>query len=335
LAQAFDVCVFGDGPAAASVAARLFDRGWHVAVLQRPARLKPWGGESFSGAIRAPLLALGFWEDFESAGHVSGYERQVAWGGEPHCESSLIQPGGQVWHVDRARFDADLREAVRRRGAEFLSYRRLGAVERHANAWRLVLDAGVELSARYLIDATGRSRMLAKRFGARVAFHDRLIGLTAKVADNKSPFRVTSMMIQSTPSGWWYAAPVPHGHVVAVFTDVDLSEAEVRRHLRPVAANSAFTHAADEDWMAVGDACASHDPLCGWGVHRALSNGIRAADAIDAYLRTGKSAALVEYRHRCRNQFDDYLQGLRRHYSIERRWANEPFWARRVDGLAA
>jgi flavin-dependent dehydrogenase len=336
LAQAFDVCVFGAGPAGLSVTARLLDRGRKVAVLDRPAKIRPWGGESFSGAIRGPLVALGVWDAFATAGHVRGYERQVAWGGEPQCESSLIQPSGHMWHVDRARFDSDLSEAVRRRGGIFFSYRKLLAVARRSESWRLILDGGAELSARYLVDATGRARTLAKRFGARITFYDRLIGLTAKVSDNKSPFRVASLMIQSTPFGWWYAAPVPHGHVVALFTDADLGSLQVRQHLRPVAANSAFTHIVqDDNWVAVGDACASHDPLCGWGVHRALSNGIRAADAIDEYLREGNPGPLTDYRQHCRKQFDEYLEGLKRHYALERRWADALFWARRTDDLRA
>jgi flavin-dependent dehydrogenase len=117
---------------------------------------------------------------------------------------------------------------------------------------------------------------------------------------------------------------------------VDLAPPEVRQRLRPVAANSAFTEVPeDEGWLAVGDACASHDPLCGWGVHRALANGIRAADAIDAHLRDRDFSALADYRAYCRNQFDAYLEGLRQHYSIERRWAGAPFWMRRADGSAA
>jgi flavin-dependent dehydrogenase len=52
-----------------------------------------------------------------------------------------------------------------------------------------------------------------------------------------------------------------------------------------VIANSAFTQPEGEhDWLTVGDACAAHDPLCGWGVCRAMNNGILAADAISHYL---------------------------------------------------
>ena len=74
------------------------------------------------------------------------------------------------------------------------------------------------------------------------------------------------MLLQATPFGWWYAAPVPGGHVLVLFTDADLAPIELRRRLRPAAANSAFTDTEGaQGWLAVGDACASHDPLCGWG----------------------------------------------------------------------
>jgi len=336
LADEVDVCVFGAGPAALAVAARLLDLGRDVALLVRPPKLKPWGGESFSGAIRGPLSALGFWEDFLKAGHVAGYERQIAWGGEPRAESAIADPYGPMWHVDRDRFDDDLRAAVRRRHDVFRSYRNLRAIERRPGGWCLFLDQGTELGARYLVDATGRSRALAKRLGARIASHDRLIGLTGAVPRGKSAIPVASLMIQSTPFGWWYAAPVPQGHVVALFTDADLAATPVRRRLRPVAANSAFTDAATEDgWLAVGDACAAHDPLCGWGVYRALANGILAAAAIDDHLRSGNRASLGDYRNHCRKQFEAYLAGLTRHYAMERRWTSAPFWERRIDNAPA
>jgi 2-polyprenyl-6-methoxyphenol hydroxylase-like FAD-dependent oxidoreductase len=82
LVQQFDVAIFGAGPAALAVAARLLGLGREVALVDRPASGRPWRGESFSGAIRGPLVTLGFWDEFNSAGHIPGYERQSAWGGD-------------------------------------------------------------------------------------------------------------------------------------------------------------------------------------------------------------------------------------------------------------
>jgi flavin-dependent dehydrogenase len=331
-----EVCVFGAGPAGLAVAARLLDKGRDVVVVDRRLRARPWGGESFSGSIRGPLRALGFWGRFERAGHVQGYERQAAWGGEPWAESSMLQPSGAQWHVDRERFDDDLRAAMRERAGVLMSYRNLDGVRREAGKWRVSLDGTTEVVARYLVDATGRLRALGHRLGGRIEVHDRLLGLTAKVCRDDTAAEIRSMLIEATPFGWWYAAPTPSGHVFALFTDADLAPPDVRRRLRPVAANSTFMHVeADQGWLAVGDACASHDPLCGWGVHRALTNGLRAADAIEAVVVRGDSSQVEDYRHLCHQQYQGYLEGLARRYSLERRWPGSPFWQRRHHIAAA
>jgi flavin-dependent dehydrogenase len=276
------------------------------------------------------LTALGFWEAFLSAGHVRGYERVSAWGSEPQAESSILQPDGPLWHVDRDRFDEDLRAAVRARADVFVPYRSLGSIRREAGQWHVSLDGATEVVARYLVDATGRLRALGRRFGARIDVDDRLLGLTAKVSQGEGGAEIRSMMIQATPFGWWYAAPTPTGHVVAMFTDADLAPHDVRRRLRPVAANSAFTRVEGEvGWLPVGDASASHDPLCGWGVHRAMSNGLLAADAIVTFLDGGDPSPIEDYHRHCRRQYELYLDGLVRRYSIERRWPTAPFWERR------
>jgi 2-polyprenyl-6-methoxyphenol hydroxylase-like FAD-dependent oxidoreductase len=139
------------------------------------------------------------------------------------------------------------------------------------------------------------------------------------------------MVIEATRDGWWYAAPVPRGHVLAFFTDADLAPRDLPRSMLTVAANSAFTQAtAPGRWLAVGDACAAHDPLCGWGVYRAMSNGILAADAILHFLKKSDTSLLQEYNQHCRGQFESYLAGLNKRYSQEQRFSAAPFWKRRI-----
>ncbi len=326
---ACDVCVFGAGPAGTATAIKLTALGLSALLLDRPL-YKPWGGESFTGGIRNPLLALGCWNRFENAGHQRGYERESAWGSEPRADSSIFRVDGPLWHVDRQRFDADLRSAALECGIPLLQYRKLDLLIRESDEWRLLLDSRMSIRARYVVDATGRSRAIARRLHARIEFHDRLMALCTAVSRQESEREIRSMLIEATPFGWWYAAPTPRGHVLAILTDADLAPSELRRRLRPVAANSAFTDVdAAQGWLPVGDACASHDPLCGWGVHRALANGILAADAIAAHLDTGDTRQLESYRDRCRRQYASYREGLAKHYSIERRWTAEPFWQRR------
>ena len=299
-------------------------------VLDRPLRTRPWGGESFTGAIQTPLKTLGLWDTFLRAGPVPGYEQKVSWGGEPWTKSSVLATEGNLWHVDRDRFDQDLREAVLARGVQVRKYGHLQDPERDGHFWQIGLDSGPRIRTRYLVDATGRARAIARKLGVRPQIYDRLTGFTALLPRN-SKFDHT-MLIEATPEGWWYAAPVPQGHVLAFFTDGDLAPRKPVRFMRRVAANSSYAQPEREQgWLTVGDACAAHDPLCGWGVCRALSNGILAADAIGSYLRQGDTSALDAYRNHCRDQFNSYLNGLTRHYSHEQRWTSAPFWERRTN----
>jgi hypothetical protein len=165
--------------------------------------------------------------------------------------------------------------------------------------------------------------------------YDRLIGLTTLIPRNENPEYDHTMVIEANAHGWWYAAPVPQGHVLAFFTDSDLVPREMTRAMRTVVANSMFTEVeSGQGWLPAGDACAAHDPLCGWGVHRALANGILAADAIGYYLEHSDGSRLDAYHQHCRDQFEKYLQGLIKRYSHEQRWSESPFWKRRANSLA-
>jgi flavin-dependent dehydrogenase len=328
--QFYDVCVFGAGPAGSAVAARLADLGVFSVVLDRPSEGRLWRGESLTGAIRYPLDMLGLWKEFRAAGHVAGHAQQTAWGGGPWIQDSIFHVHGDRWHVDRTRFDADLREAVRKRGIVIRDYRSLDELQQENGKWRIRLDKGAEISARHLVDATGRARVIARRLGLRPRIHDRLVALTAVMPRNRNPEFDHTMVIESTPHGWWYAAPVPQGHVLAFFTDADLVPRDLARSMATVAANSAFIQpVSDQSWLPVGDACAAHDPLCGWGVHRAMANGILAAEAIGERLTTTDASLLEDYCRHCRDQFERYLAGLSQRYASERRWASSDFWERR------
>lgn len=331
MSETYNVCVFGAGPAGTAIALRLADLGVSVIVVDRSRKDKPWGGESFVGAIRHPLNVLGLWQRFCAAGPVAGYARLTAWGGLPWTQYSLFDQLGNLWHVDRSRFDSDLRQAVCERGVTLLSYQDFDELRRDGDRWRLKLDRRLEISTTYLVDATGRACAIARRLGVKPKLYDRLIGFTAHIARNHDPGFDHAMVIESTPNGWWYAAPVPQGHVLAFFTDPDLAPHSLPSSMRRVAAYSGFAQAEPgQGWLTVGDACAAHDPLCGWGVYRAMSNGILAADAIAEFILTGNQSLINQYLARCRDQFQQYLDGLRRHYSYEQRWITSPFWQRRT-----
>jgi flavin-dependent dehydrogenase len=185
--------------------------------------------------------------------------------------------------------------------------------------------------ARFVIDATGRASAIARRLGARRRRYDKLVAVVHRVPPHADPNYAHAIVVEARPDGWWYAAPVPDGHVLAFLTDHDLLTSTRPRHaLTIVAADSVVTDGPPPTrWLSVGDACAAHDPLFGWGVVRAFNNGILAADAVRAAL-AGDGSALARYHTHCSDEFTRYRDGLRHWYSREQRWPNSDFWSRRI-----
>jgi len=160
-------------------------------------------------------------------------------------------------------------------------------------------------------------------------------------------------VVEATPEGWWYAAPLPDGRlVVAHLSDADLAarhrtrardgwEAALRRTTdidarvarrggriedepRPVAADSSrLETVSGAGWWAIGDAAAAHDPLSSQGVMLALEAGTRVARAIAGREDGADYAAWV------RQAYAWYLAQWLGYYALERRWPTAPFWRRR------
>jgi flavin-dependent dehydrogenase len=88
---------------------------------------------------------------------------------------------------------------------------------------------------------------------------------------------------------------------------------------------------AGVDWLAVGDAAASYDPLASSGLTLALRSGEQATSAI-VLRQAGERTAAARYGRALQERFTDYLLQRREYYSLETRWPGSPFWERRRRG---
>ena len=274
----------------------------------------------------------------------------------------LFEPYGHGYHVDRAAFDAQLTAAVSRTGGVVVRRTRAEPIARHsANGWTLtaVDSAGrtARLTARFLVDATGRSAAVARNRGSRRRRFDRLVGVAARYALPPAGSDLTDrLLVESVDTGWWYAIALPTGQAVVVFvTDADVirQRSSLVRHLwlrefarttlirallpglgdpPSVAVRSVDTSILEPmhgpGWVAVGEAGVAHDPLSGRGVLDALESGSAAATAIDRAL-DGDSGALDAFARQRLERFHQYLEQRREIYERELRWATSSFWASR------
>ena len=88
--------------------------------------------------------------------------------------------------------------------------------------------------------------------------------------------------------------------------------------------------AAGENWIAVGDAASTFDPLSSQGIVKALRSGIFASYAIGDTLTRNDDTGLRRYRSFIRDEFESYLTTRAKFYAEERRWAEREFWKKRA-----
>ena len=147
----------------------------------------------------------------------------AVWGDACPTDTDFLRdPNGLGWHLDRGRFDADLRAAACAAGARVWSGCRVLRWAAGPTSWNLTFSCGRVVSgvrARWLIDATGRGGV---GLGGPPARSDRLVASVASFSAVPTDVDARSW-VESVKGGWWYTAPVPgHRRVLAYFTDSDL-----------------------------------------------------------------------------------------------------------------
>jgi flavin-dependent dehydrogenase len=363
-AQVCDVAVIGGGPAGCATALALARRlKGRICIIEPGRGSERRVGETLLPDTRLLLDELGLWEDFLSQGHEVCLGSCSAWG-DPALgyNDFVLNPHARGWHLDRQRFDDFL---LRRAGAgadtQLINARLTDCADRGPDGFKLELIAGDGsmswLSPRYVVDASGYRAAFARRVGAQPAFLDRLIFVYGFFDNCQAASSSRLTLLEAAESGWWYAAQLPDRQLAVAFaTDPDLlrsaglsredrwlAHAFQTQHvatrldgcnfrrgslcIRP-AASCLLDSVSGGRWLAAGDAAAVYDPLAAQGIHKALSEGIFAANVITRAL-TRNADVSSEYAAATAERFEEYRINRNYFYAREMRWKHSPFWQRR------
>jgi flavin-dependent dehydrogenase len=365
----YDVVILGGGPAGCATALALAALGVSNTLVVESSRYEIARiGESIPPDTRVLLEQLGVWQDFLNEKHEPCLGSCSSWGANAFGYNDfLCNPLGNGWHLDRRRFDLFLAVKTAECGAEIRTGTRFVAVERTESkgfSLKLTTDSGQTetIATKFVVDATGRHASFACRMGARKLFLDRLTCVAAFFqlpARSKFP-RLT--LLEAVSDGWWYAAKLPDARLAVAFAcDPELMRSSrlnnkgnwlaclsQTMHMSRELSGCAYVEesqivctapsflldkATGNGWLAVGDAASAYDPISSQGIYKALSSGLQAAAVVAALLKGGTNQ-LGDYESSLGRSFGYYLHNRNYFYGVERRWADAPFWKRRVQRTA-
>lgn len=318
-----DVVVVGAGPAGSAMAALLADQGHDVLVLEREHFPREHIGESLLPLGAGVLERLGI----ETPQQIFKFKR----GAQFICEATgrrldvsfdeaFPGPPRHAWQVERPLFDRLLRDRALAAGAEVRHGAHVVDVELGERAVRVRARVGLgpdasdemAIDARYLVDATGQGRLMARKTRSVRPFEEFGVAAAYRHYDGVDEARLGEhgdIRIMMRPEGWGWVIPLPgrrlsvgivtreRGATASLVDAYVQSSPLIRSWTEGATAstpslvgNYSFKNEASygQRYVCIGDAACFLDPVFSSGVSLALTSAERAALVLSPALEEGK-----------------------------------------------
>lgn len=362
----YHVVIVGAGVAGLTAALVLAKQGLQVAIIESKHSQLASMGECTQSSIMHTLDKLGLKKQFEKDNHFTLQGYKVSWdAGGIYERDLLMSPSGTGWLLNREKFDAMLVKAARSAGVDIYWQSKLTSLLEVKNSelgyqdnWLLEVISSEnkwQLTVPFIIDATGRARHITRKITRVKKKTDNLVACFGRIELSQcSALTNQQAVILSSEKGWWYLAPYSEQYAsLCYFTDPDLTLpksanqlwALARQHpvLNQYLANCSLAHKHDfkvtpaysscleicveNNWLAVGDAACSYDPLSSYGITSAMGSAIYAAKAI-VKLFNEQPEFLEAYQNLMKETFKNYLTTRNAEYEKVTQF-HSLFWERR------
>ncbi|HEY3256143.1 MAG TPA: NAD(P)/FAD-dependent oxidoreductase [Polyangiaceae bacterium] len=355
----FDVIVIGGGPAGSAAATRLAQRGHRILLLEKEQFPRFHIGESMLPCSMPLLEQLGVMPRFLAADFLPKYaaefvtadgslKRRYAF------RDGLVPGASSAYEVDRSEFDKILLDNAAeqgvdvRQGAQVVRFD-LDAKPGVSVVARLADGNEVTFHAAMLIDASGQASMLAGRLGLREM--DQELKNFAVFSHYEGASRATGeeegdISVVLVPGGWWWVIPLrndrtsvglvgPSRNLRGQKPDEAYFQAQIAatpflrerlasaKCVAPVRSVSDYSYVSKklvgDRFVLIGDAAAFIDPVFSTGVYLGIVGAFRAAQAVDAALRTGKfeRARFLSYERETQKNVAIYRRFVKGFYTPE------------------
>lgn len=336
----FDVAIIGGGPSGSSAATYLSMMGYKVGVFEKEKFPREHVGESLIPFCYYRLVDMDVIDDVRKfATKKPGINfldkdgtRESVW-----CFERVLTDGaGMIFHTPRAEFDKALLDNAAKKGAHVFEQHSVKEVnlENPDEVHLRLTDAeGKEkkISARFLLDGSGQSSFLAKKFGDkthyegldRVAFYRRWVN--NKYDDSLNAGMIKIVYLGGEKKGWFWVIPIGRNYLSI---GVSLNHEYVREqkkkftgpnwknelYLQELAEASCLNEILSEsvpehdtivvgdysyfakqkygsNWAMIGDAGAFLDPIFSSGLFVAMETAYRVTKVVDIHLKKGSAEA--------------------------------------------
>lgn len=333
-----DVAIIGGGPAGSTCAALLSEQGWSVALLEKDEHPRFHIGESLLPRNMLIFRKLGVLDQLRAIGVFKPGVDFTAADLEGRFHEILFSRALDVaegcdhaYQVRRSEFDRILFENARTRGVQVFSKARVqdivfdGVSEPELTV--SIDDRVSRLSARFVVDASGRDALLARKFNLQK--RNRAHGTAALYGHFRNVPRRTgvsagNISIYWFDEGWIWMIPLPDGimsvgavcnpgylrrrgrDVPGFFHETIARNPHAARRMADAMAVSKITATGNYSyyarridgprWIMIGDAGIFVDPVFSSGVYLGMHGAECAARVVDAELSGDLPRARAERR---------------------------------------
>jgi flavin-dependent dehydrogenase len=353
--KSYEVIIIGGGPAGIATALTLSSQGISNCIVEDHFEPTRKLGEAIPPNAKPLLKKLGIQHLLEAKEHIAYYGNKSCWGSDKLEQKEFIKDiHGHGYLLDRLHFEKQLRDQVQLTGTQRLLGYKFKKVFRSEKGITAHIENEIEtniLTAKYIIDATGRKATVCKQLGGVKQTLDNQFALVFKATlSTQIPHQI---MVESTKNGWWYMAPQGANELsLMFFTEqamlpeknkrIDFLQKELKATLHislhtataqinfeelkiMPAGTSKLDKPYGDCWLAVGDAAFTFDPISSYGITSALATGYYAGHAVTSAL-ANKADAMLAYNYLIDTAFQTYMEKLQAQYALETRWEESTYW---------
>lgn len=356
----YQIAIIGAGPAGCSCAIALQKLGISDIIILDNSKIGKFQiGESVPPDINSIFKQLDIFESFLKENHEPCYGSCSYWGSELRgYNDSILSPFGHGWHLDRSKFNQFMIVEAKKTGSKILTNSTYETSYKKNEGYQIKVntkDGETKIiNANFVIDASGSKGVFASQNNSE-KINDRhlvCLGMQFKNSGTKEISKLTHL--ESVENGWWYAARIPNNKLLVTFytipeivknknlqntnnwlkllkkatntsnwiADMEVSDKKIQGYYAPTFCLSQIT---GENWLTIGDAASSYDPITSQGIIKSMIQGIRAAEIIKHY-NNGNEDALNHFEKEIKEQYNTYSTSRTYFYNLEQRWVQSPFW---------